>query len=57
MVIATHHFKTKRTELSFGKKKALVKGKGIDNFTGELTCLMGDEMPWKLTLGHNAADR
>ena len=35
----------------------MVKGKEISQFTGELTTLVGEELPWKLTLGHDAATK
>ena len=54
VITALYHLKTKKTELLFQKKKAYVKGKDISKVTGELTALVGDDLQWKLTLGHNA---
>ena len=38
----------------FQKKKAIAKGKNINEVDGELLSLVGDDLPWKLTLGRDA---
>ena len=54
MITATYYLKTRKTEFAFGKKKIFVKGKRIETFTGQLSVMIGDIMPWKLSLGHDA---